>query len=70
MVPYAIMKRTLYEDLRAMIAAGRQFSDEEISIIKSSQAYLDCSFTERAFIDVLFNRDTEINPHRDTSAGE
>ena len=57
------VERTLYEDLREVIATGRRFNQREISIIKSSEEYDDCSFTEKAFIDVLLTTSNGLPAH-------
>jgi len=46
-----------------LIATGRRFNQEEIAVIKSSQEYQDCGFTEKAFIDVLLTTPDGLAPH-------
>jgi hypothetical protein len=57
---------TYFEELRELITAGRRFSPGEIALLKASSQYKNCSFTERAFIDVLLGEYTGSTP----TAGE
>ena len=53
------MKRTLFEELSDMVAAGTRFNQDFILSVESSPAYQECNHTESAFIDVLFKEYAE-----------